>query len=99
MGEECSAKVFRSGNSVALRLPKALGLKEGDVMRLRLEANGFALERLDQPKRKFDVAKVWGIGKGLGLRLIRPEDRIFDERPSEIAKRAELAEEAADPAA
>ena len=32
MGNEYRAKVFKSGNSVALRLPKALGLKDGDEM-------------------------------------------------------------------
>ena len=35
MGREFDAKVFKSGNSVALRLPKSLGLKAGDVMRVR----------------------------------------------------------------
>ncbi|PCG15943.1 MULTISPECIES: antitoxin [Sphingomonas] len=30
MGNEYRAKVFKSGNSVALRLPKALGLGDGD---------------------------------------------------------------------
>ena len=35
MCREFDAKVFKSGNSVALRLPKSLGLKPGDVMRVR----------------------------------------------------------------
>ncbi len=30
MGKDYRAKVFRSGNSVALRLPKDLGLQDGD---------------------------------------------------------------------
>lgn len=30
MGNEYRAKVFKSGNSVALRLPKGIGLVEGD---------------------------------------------------------------------
>ncbi|VXC62289.1 antitoxin [Sphingomonas sp. 8AM] len=30
MGNEYRAKVFKSGNSVALRLPKGLGFGEGD---------------------------------------------------------------------
>ena len=34
MGEEYRAKVFKSGNSLALRLPKALGLAEGQEVRL-----------------------------------------------------------------
>ena len=35
MGDEYTAKTFKSGNSVALRLPKALGVKEGIEMKLR----------------------------------------------------------------
>jgi len=30
MGEEYKAKIFKSGNSLALRLPKALGLADGE---------------------------------------------------------------------
>jgi antitoxin VapB len=30
MGHEWKTRTFKSGNSVALRLPKALGLSEGD---------------------------------------------------------------------
>jgi antitoxin VapB len=30
MGREWKTKTFKSGNSVAMRLPKALGLAEGD---------------------------------------------------------------------
>ncbi|RYY44427.1 MAG: AbrB/MazE/SpoVT family DNA-binding domain-containing protein, partial [Sphingomonadales bacterium] len=33
MGDEYRAKTFKSGNSVALRLPKALGIKEGMEMK------------------------------------------------------------------
>lgn len=80
MSEEHSAKVFKSGNSVALRLPKALGLKEGDVMRVREERGGFVVEFADQPKRKFNIEKVWGCAAGSGLQPINPEDRIFEHR-------------------
>ena len=41
MSNEYRAKVFKSGNSVALRLPKALGLKDGDEMILREEQSEF----------------------------------------------------------
>lgn len=81
MGEEYRAKVFRSGNSVALRLPKALGLKEGMEMRVREERGSYIVEPVDQPKRKFDVDKIWGIGIGSGLKPVEPEDRIFEHRP------------------
>ena len=40
MGEEYRAKLFKSGNSVALRLPKALGLSEGEEVVLVPHADG-----------------------------------------------------------
>lgn len=40
MGEEYRAKIFKSGNSVALRLPKALGLSEGEEVVLVPHADG-----------------------------------------------------------
>ncbi|HUD90016.1 AbrB/MazE/SpoVT family DNA-binding domain-containing protein, partial [Sphingobium sp.] len=55
MGEEYRAKVFKSGNSLALRLPKALGLEEGVEMRLRNDDGKLTLERLDTEPRKIDV--------------------------------------------
>ena len=33
-------RTFKSGNSVALRLPKGLGLKEGDEMQIVAHADG-----------------------------------------------------------
>jgi antitoxin VapB len=74
------AKVFKSGNSLALRLPAELGLAAGMEMSLRAEdGEHFSFEPLERPKRKFNIAKVWG--SATGLELIRPEDRLFEERP------------------
>lgn len=83
MGKEYRAKVFKSGNSLALRLPKELGLKEGSTMVLREERAGFVLEPEDAGARKLDVSAFWG--KAPGLRLAPRQD--FDERPSTIAAR------------
>lgn len=81
MTEEYRAKVFKSGNSMALRLPKALGVAEGTEMRIvREERSGFTVEPVEQPKRKFDVGKIWGIGKGLDLHPIADADRVFEPR-------------------
>ncbi len=80
MSREFFSKTFKSGNSVALRLPKALGVTEGTQMRLREEQGHFVVEPADAPKRKFDVDKVWGCAAGSGLRPIAPEDRVFDQR-------------------
>ncbi len=79
MSEEYRAKVFKSGNSVALRLPKALGLNEGDEMRIvREDRTGFKVEPIERPKRKIDVDRFWGSVPG--LKLIDPADRWFEER-------------------
>ena len=84
--KEFRAKVFKSGNSLALRLPKELGLKEGSTMLLREEQAGYHFEPEEAPKAKLDVDKFWGKAKGLKV----PERRDFDERPSTIAKRKAL---------
>lgn len=78
------AKVFKSGNSLALRLPAGLGLQPGMEMNLEVE-NGtfFSFEAVGQPKRKFDIDSIWGIEPG--LERILPEDRLFDERSAFVA--------------
>ncbi len=40
MGKEYRAKVFKSGNSLALRLPKELGLEDGDDIAIARHADG-----------------------------------------------------------
>ena len=83
MGKEYRAKVFKSGNSLALRLPKEMGLTEGAIMIVRAERSGFHMEPEQAPKKKLDVDKFWGKAKGLKV----PERRDFDERPSTIVAR------------
>lgn len=74
------AKVFRSGNSLALRLPAGLNLSAGMEMDLAVEDNVFfSFEPLDPPKRKFNIAKV--AGSATSLEFISDEDRVFEERP------------------
>jgi antitoxin VapB len=81
MGDEYRAKVFKSGNSLALRLPKALGLEEGCEMVLREEQGRYIVEPVVKPKRKINMEKIWGIGRNLDLKPIAPEDRVFEHRP------------------
>lgn len=83
-GQRYRAKVFKSGNSLALRLPKALGLESGMEMDLTVAPDGvYSLKRIEQPKQKLDISGFWGKAKGLHV----PERRDFDERPSTIAAR------------
>jgi len=73
------AKVFKSGNSLAVRIPAGTKLAAGMEMNLIVEDGAFlSLEPVERPKRKFNLAKVWG--SATGLELIKPEDRIFVER-------------------
>lgn len=92
MAKEYRAKVFKSGNSLALRLPKALGLEEGTEMIVREERGEFRFEPADKPKAKIDVSGF--AGKAPWLKPLPRELREFDERPSTIAAR-KAAEEAA----
>ena len=78
------AKVFKSGNSLALRLPKALGLEAGMEMELMAGPDGaYSLKQIAPPKQRLDISGFWGKAKGLHV----PERRDFDERPSTIAAR------------
>lgn len=78
MGKEYRAKIFRSGNSVALRLPKALGLKEGEEMILREEGGKLALEPAPAESDRIDLTGIWGSVPG--LRPLTREEREFEER-------------------
>ena len=72
------AKVFKSGNSLALRLPKALGLRDGLEMELLVATDGsYTLRRVDAPKRKIDGSKF--IGKCPGLEELPRYD--FEDLP------------------
>ena len=64
MTKEIRAKTFKSGNSVALRLPKALGIKEGVEMKVREEQGRYIVEPADTAK-KIDLTGIWGSVPGL----------------------------------
>ena len=80
MNDEYLGKVFKSGNSAALRLPKGLGIPEGTEVRMVKEARmTFRVEPLDAPKRKIDVSKF--AGKAPWLKPLSREEREFDDSP------------------
>lgn len=73
-------KVFKSGNSLAFRIPAGTKLAAGMEMELTIEDGQFlSLEPVELPKRKFNIAKVAGSARN--LTFIRDEDRLFEERP------------------
>ena len=76
-------KIFKSGNSLAVRIPAGTKLAAGMVMELVVEDGQFlSYEPVDLPKRKFNIAKVAGSAKGLGY--VERDDRSFEPRPSTI---------------
>lgn len=87
MTKEVRSRTFKSGNSVALRLPKALGIKEGVEMKVREEQGRYVVEPVDAPKKKLDVDSFWGKAPWLHV----PVREDFEERPSTIAKRMKSA--------
>lgn len=80
MTKEIRAKTFKSGNSVALRLPKALGIKEGVEMKVREEQGRYVVEPADIERKKIDLSFLKG-RKPLGLKLPSPKDREIDPSP------------------
>ena len=71
-------RTFKSGNSVAVRLPKALGIEAGTEMRVREERGKYVLEPIDTQPKKIDLTGIYGSIPG--LKPLRPEDRIMEPR-------------------
>ena len=73
-----TTKTFKSGNSVAVRLPKALGVKPGTEVRVREERGTYIVEPVEQEPRRIDLTGIWGSVPG--LKLLTPEDRLLEPR-------------------
>lgn len=83
MGSEYTAKSFKSGNSVAIRMPAALGIEPDREWTVTEENGELHIRAKAKARQKLDVDRFWGKAKGLHI----PERRDFDERPSTIAAR------------
>ena len=82
------AKVFKSGNSLALRVPAGTDLVAGMEMNLIIEDGVFlSYEPIEAPKRKFNIAKV--AGSATSLKLIDDDARLFEERTLDWPDRGE----------
>lgn len=83
MGKEYTAKSFKSGNSVAIRMPAGLGIEADREWIAEWVDDELHLRTKPAAKRKIDVSGF--AGKAPGIRLAPRED--FEERPSTIAAR------------
>jgi len=77
-------KIFRSGNSNAVRFPASFDVTPGTVVDVREEQGRWIVEAVAPPE-KIDVSKF--AGKAPWLKPLPPEHREFDERPSVAARR------------
>ena len=71
-------KTFKSGNSVAVRLPKALGVEPGIEMTVREERGRYIVEPVQPERRRIDLTGIYGSCPG--LKPLSREDRLFEER-------------------
>lgn len=74
-----TTKTFKSGNSIAVRLPKALGIEAGTEMSVREERGKYVLERVKKQPGKIDLTGIYGSIPG--LKPFTREEREFEHRP------------------
>jgi antitoxin VapB len=72
-------KTFKSGNSVAVRLPKSLGVEPGVEMTVREERGRYIVEPVIQEPKKIDLTGI--AGSMPWLKALTREEREFDESP------------------
>lgn len=78
MSKPIKTKVFKSGNSLAVRLPKALGAVEGTEMLVRETQGTYVFEPLPPTKKTIDLTGI--AGSIPWLKLLTPEDRELEDR-------------------
>jgi antitoxin VapB len=72
-------RVFKSGNSLAVRIPAGTQLAAGMEMDLVVEDGVMlSLKPIDTPKRKIDISKF--AGKAPWLKPLTPEERALEHR-------------------
>lgn len=92
MGKQWPARSFKSGNSVAIRLPAALRVQPGKEWTVEERDGELVFRAKDAAKQKIDLTGIWGAATG--LRHLTAEEREFDSRPSEVealARRSDAA--------
>jgi antitoxin VapB len=83
MSKVYPARSFKSGNSVAIRMPAALGIQPDGDWTVEQVDGKLVLSAKPKPTQKLNVDAFWGKARHLKV----PERRDFDERPSTIAAR------------
>jgi antitoxin VapB len=71
-------KTFKSGNSIAVRLPKALGIEAGVEMTVREERGRYIVEPVPTEPKKIDLTGI--AGSMPWLKPLTPEERVMEPR-------------------
>lgn len=79
MTKQYAAKSFKSGNSVAIRMPAALGIKpDREWVVSRADDGKLTIEERVEAPKKIDLTGIWGSCPG--LKPIPRENRIMEPR-------------------
>jgi antitoxin VapB len=71
-------KTFKSGNSVAVRIPASLGVAAGVEMTVREERGRYIVEPVAPEPKKIDLTGI--AGSMPWLKPLAPEERIMEPR-------------------
>lgn len=75
-----TTKAFKSGNSIAVRLPASFGVRPGTEMRVTEEQGRYIVEPVEPEKRKkVDLSGI--AGSMPCLKPLTREEREFDDSP------------------
>ncbi len=74
-----TTKTFKSGNSVAVRLPKSLGIEPGTEVRVREDRGKYVIEPVEQKPRRINLTGI--AGSCPWLRPLTREEREFEDSP------------------
>ncbi|KPF71542.1 hypothetical protein IP88_10690 [alpha proteobacterium AAP81b] len=72
------SKVFKSGNSSAVRLPASFGAVPGTLVEVREEQGRWIVEALPPEPSKIDISGF--AGSMPWLKPLSDDDRLFEER-------------------
>ena len=71
-------RTFKSGNSVAIRLPKSLGIEAGVEMNVHEERGRYVIEPVEKAPERIDLSGIYGSIPD--LRPLAPEQRVMEPR-------------------
>ena len=77
-----TTRTFKSGNSVAVRLPKALGIEAGREMVVREEHGRYIVEPVEAREKKIDLTCIYGAIPKLERQGFKHKERSWDRKAS-----------------